>query len=236
MQVSLDVHRYSPLDESPRADRFVLDLPPDATLLQALMRAREEDPTLAFRGTCRSGICGGCALNVDGEPRLACQVLVGEVARDARPVELAPLPHFRALRDLVVDIDPLLEILQSAQAWLLPRPDHDGRMDPEAARRAEAAAPCILCGICEAAIRWPGDDAPNTIGLVKAYRFATDPRDALGLARLETVGDLGLIPEDFVERLRALCPKQIRLDVQTFAGVLRVVGERRTSSHQDVSY
>lgn len=212
MPLTLLVQRFDPSGDgrSYRAS-FEVEVPPAASVLDALLVAAEEqDPSLAFRRMCRSGICGTCGMTVNGTPVLSCQVAAAEVAREGR-VEIGPLPHFRILRDLVVDMDPFFENLRAALPWLVANPGYDGRIPPAVSEAMEVPATCVLCGICEAdQPREPGQ-AGGPAAWVKAYRFALDPRDALGRTRLKVLADLGLASADALARLARACPKNIFL-------------------------
>jgi succinate dehydrogenase / fumarate reductase, iron-sulfur subunit len=212
MRLTLAVRRFDPAGKG-RAftERFAVDLPEAASVLDALLEAAEaHDPSLAFRRTCRSGICGTCGMTVNGRPALSCQVQVGEAAATGE-IEVGPLPNFRVLRDLVVDMDPFFEGLRRALPWLVLNPTYDGRIAPARSEAMEGPATCVLCGICEAdQPRAPGQ-AAGPASWVKAYRFALDPRDALGSTRLEVMADLGLVSPESVTRLARVCPKRILL-------------------------
>ncbi len=212
MPFTLIVQRFDPRGEG-RAypETFEVEVPAAASVLDALLVASEErDPTLAFRRMCRSGICGTCGMTVDGRPVLACQVALSDVAREGR-VEVGPLPNFRVLKDLVVDIDPFFEGLQRALPWLVANPGYDGRIPPALLEAMEGPATCVLCGICEADQPRGPDEAAGPAAWVKAYRFALDPRDALGRTRLKVLADLGLVAPEALARLARVCPKNIFL-------------------------
>lgn len=212
MEIELLVQRFDPDGEGkPYTQRYALELPPAASVLDALLAvADDQDPTLAFRRACRSGICGACGVRVNGRLVLGCQVPVGEAAR-GRVVEVGPLPGFPVLKDLVVDLDPFFEGLEKAMPWLVLDPSYDGRIPPEVAEAMEGPATCVLCGLCEAdQPRAPGQPA-GPAAWVKAYRFALDPRDLLGRTRLKVLADLGLVRQEAVNRLAQVCPKRIFL-------------------------
>jgi len=217
--VTFSVARYAPeRDDAPRLEDFRLAVRPAQTVLEALQEIRGSlDPTLAFRSACRSGICGDCALMVNGIPRLACETLVRDVAVGER-LQIEPLHHFRPLRDLVVDCEPFFDSLRAVVPWLVTRPDHDGRMTREAAREVEATNACILCGICDA--QWEGHEvrrnAPGPGAMVKAYRLALDSRDALGRARLRLAVELNLLSPENARTLQALCPKVVPFGDEVF--------------------
>ncbi len=207
MDVVLKICRFNPdTDVSSHIQEFTVGIEENRTVLDALLLAWEQDPTLSFRRSCRSAICGSCAILINGGPALACQTLIRTAAADGGTVTLGPLPHFRQLKDLVVDLEPLFESLKAAVPWLLLDDRYNGRMAPEAVGKIENPATCILCGICQADLG-PAEIKPA--GVVKALRFAMDPRDALGEHRLRL---LQLPPEVlrlFIKELPRNCPKGI---------------------------
>lgn len=212
MDVVLQVSRFDPeKDSSPYFQDFAIAIPENRTVLDALMLAWQQDPTLSFRRSCRSAICGSCALMLNGKAALACQTLVRKAAADGKILTLEPLAPFRQLKDLVVDLDPLFDSLKAAVPWLLADDQYNGRMDQDDVRKTEIPATCILCGICHADL---GGNEIKPAGVVKALRFALDPRDALGSHRLRL---LQLPPEVlnlFLKQLPGACPKGIDISAQ----------------------
>src|SRR5208283_3578714 len=151
MDVELKICRYDPeKDTSPYFQELAVDIEENRTVLDALLLAWEQDPTLSFRRSCRSAICGSCAIVINGQPALACQTLIGKAAANGGILTLGPLSHFRQLKDLVVDLEPLFDSLKAAVPWLLLSDQYSGRMDPDAVGKIENPATCILCGICQA--------------------------------------------------------------------------------------
>lgn len=191
MPLTLVVRRFDPVGEG-RAylEAFEVDAPPGASVLDALLEvAATKAPSLAFQRMCRTGVCGTCGMTVNGRPVLACRAAVDETARDGR-IEVGPLPHFRVVRDLVVDMDPFFETLRSALPWLAAGPGYDARIPPAPGGGATPPA-CVLCGICE------------------ADRATLDPAGPLDRPRLEVVADLGLVSRDTLVRLARACPRNI---------------------------
>jgi succinate dehydrogenase / fumarate reductase, iron-sulfur subunit len=183
MEMVLKICRFDPEEDSvPYFQEFVLTLEGTQTVLDALLLAWQQDSSLSFRRSCRSAICGSCAVRINGQAALACQTLMQKASSGGGPIIVEPLPHFRQLKDLVVDLEPFFESLKVAVPWLVMRDDYDGRMTPEVARRLEDPATCILCGICNAEAHETGAVKPATV--VKALRLAQDPRDAVGVHRL----------------------------------------------------
>lgn len=214
MRLTLSINRFDPLTDSRSyLQDYQLSWEQHETVLDVLFKAWHQDPSIAFRRSCRSSICGSCAMSIQEKPRLACQTLVGDLIRDGGSLTLGPLPGFRQIKDLVVDLDPFFEALKQVIPWVLTLPGHDGRVDPADARRVESPATCILCGVCDAGLDPVGGVKPAA--LVKNLRLAADPRDALGPGRLKIAGltDQGL--QAFRDLLAQICPK--RIEVPTVA-------------------
>jgi succinate dehydrogenase / fumarate reductase, iron-sulfur subunit len=210
MRLTLNVTRFDPqTDIEPYFREYPVDWERHETVLDLLMKARAQDPSLAYRRSCRSGICGSCAMSIGDRSRLACQTLVREVAKDGGGLNITPLPGFRQLKDLVVDMGPFFDALSRVLPWVVTMPHHNGLISPEDAARIESPATCILCGVCDAEMPQGGTVTPAA--QVKNLRLAVDPRDALGLQRMKIAGltEEGL--HTFRELLPSLCPKGINL-------------------------
>jgi succinate dehydrogenase / fumarate reductase iron-sulfur subunit len=195
---------------------FDVELAPTRTVLDALLWIEEHlDPTLAFRRMCRSGICGTCSGLVNGLPRLFCQTLLNERSPGPPPgleadVLVEPLPQFRVLKDLVVDIEPFMEELARVEAWLEPDPAYDGLVRPDVMEKLWPVAACVLCGICAERDDQP---LPHAAATAKVLRLAADPRDAAAEKRVSVLNqftdhDLRRV----VHRLRAICPANVELE------------------------
>lgn len=210
MQVALKICRFDPAqDTAPFLQEFLVQVQANQTVLDALLLAWQQDLTLSFRRSCRSAICGSCGVCINGRPALACHTLIGKALENEQSILIEPLPHFRLLRDLVVDLDPFIESLKAIVPWLVLREDYNGRMSPEVARKLEGPAMCILCGVCDAAREELG--ANNPAGLVKALRLAQDPRDALAGHRMRLMQVPDEVLHLFVRRLPEACPKGIAI-------------------------
>lgn len=210
MRLTLTIARFDPqTDDKPSSREYAVDWERHETVLDLLMKARLQDPSLAFRRSCRSGICGSCGMQIGGRSRPACQTLVREVAGDGDSLGINPLPGFRQLRDLVVDMDPFFDAFKRVLPWVITGERHDGLISPEDSARIEPPATCILCGVCDAEMPQSGTVTPAA--LVKNVRLAVDPRDALGGERMKITGltEEGL--HTFRELLASVCPKGIKL-------------------------
>ncbi len=229
IEVKVTVTRFDPSrDAAPRPQSYVMEVRENQTILDVLLDlAADHDPTVAFRRACRSGICGTCAVTINGTPKLACETLVSDVLNGGE-IAIDPLPHFRVLKDLVVDIDRFLDSLRNIVPWLVLKPGYEGRMAQAEVRRLEKSGECTLCGICQAdGTVAEGDSRAelNPAALVKAFRLGFDPRDALGAERAKLARDLGLLDRPLDPAGKLGCPKQIDFAGQIVPDLKRSLGE-----------
>ena len=213
INIKLTVTRFDPEhDAAPHPQSYDMEVRENQTVLDVLLDlAAYHDPGVAFRRACRSGICGACSMLINGEPKLACETLVSEVV-DGGDIAVAPLPHFRVMKDLVVDIDRFLESLRGVVPWLVLDPTYDGRMEHDRVQRLEKSTECILCGICQADDTVSEGDPKaqlNPAAAVKAFRLGFDPRDVLGVERAKLARDLGLLDRPLDPDGKLGCPKRI---------------------------
>jgi succinate dehydrogenase / fumarate reductase iron-sulfur subunit len=218
IDIRLTVTRFDPgRDVAAYPQSYDMPVRENQTILDVLLDlAAFHDPGVAFRRACRSGICGACSMLINGKPKLACETLVSEVA-DGGQIAVAPLPHFRVMKDLVVDIDRFLESLRGVVPWLVLDPAYDGRMDHDRVQRLEKSSECILCGICQADETVADGDTRsqlNPAAAVKAFRLGFDPRDVLGEERAKLARDLGLLDRPLDPDGKLGCPKHIDFAVQ----------------------
>jgi fumarate reductase iron-sulfur subunit len=215
-----------------RFQRFEVDAGPDTTVLDALVAVqRGQDPTLAFRYACRVGMCGSCAMVVNGRERWACRTRLATL--DAGDVSVRPLYHFPLLRDLVVDMAPFTDKLRSVEAALVPAADAEPyALIPAGSserRDIDPAIECIGCGMCVSACTMVAHNArfPGPAALNRAFTLARDSRDAGGAARWEVllsddglarchgqgncteVCPMGLAPTTSIIRLRQLATRRL---------------------------
>ena len=128
MNVTLEISRFNPeVDREPYFQEFRVTVEERQTVLDALLDAWRQEPGLSFRRSCRSAICGSCAVTINGIPRLACQTLIREAAGSNGRITVEPLSHFRQLKDLVVDLEPFFGSLKAVVPWLVNRLDHRDR-------------------------------------------------------------------------------------------------------------
>ena len=210
----LKVFRWAP-GAAERLDAFDVAVREGATVLDALVDAqRRLDPTLAFRYACRVGMCGSCAMVIDGRERWACRTLLSGLGKG--PVTVRPLYHFPLLRDLVVDMAPFRDKLTAAGAAFVPSgaPAAFAPVGGDSAerRRIDAAIECIGCGMCVSACTIAGHDErfAGPAAYNRVFTLQEDSRDA---GREERGAGLG--HEDALVRCHgqgnctAVCPMEL---------------------------
>jgi fumarate reductase iron-sulfur subunit len=224
-RIRLHVLRHNPRDPAsvPRLQNYEVEEALGMTLFLVLSEIRErQDPSLAFDFVCRAGICGSCAMLVNGRPRLACRTLTKDLPDD---VTLLPLPGFELIQDLSVDTGRWMRALsERLEAWLHAKEAEvdlsriEERMDPDLADRIYELDRCIECGCCVAACGTAQmrADFVGAVGLNKIARFSLDPRDARGDADFyELVGDDdGVFGCMTLLGCQDVCPKQLPLQNQ----------------------
>jgi succinate dehydrogenase iron-sulfur subunit len=231
MPRTLSVFRFTPGSRE-RFQRFEVEAGPDTTVLDALVAVqRGQDPTLAFRYACRVGMCGSCAMVVNGRERWACRTRLATL--EAGEIAVRPLYHFPLLRDLVVDMAPFTDKLRSVEAALVPAVDAEAYalipVGSAERRDIDPAIECIGCGMCVSACTMVAHNArfPGPAALNRAFTLARDSRDAGQAARWEVllsddalarchgqgncteVCPMGLAPTTSIIRLRQLATRRL---------------------------
>ncbi|GBQ65633.1 succinate dehydrogenase iron-sulfur subunit [Ameyamaea chiangmaiensis NBRC 103196] len=209
------IYRWSPDDDSnPVVDTYELDLDKMGPMvLDALIHIKNEvDPTLTFRRSCREGICGSCAMNIDGENTLACLKPIRDVKK---AVAISPLPHMPVVKDLVPDLNGAYAQLASIEPWMksdtAPPPDAERRQSEEERAKLDGMWECILCFCCTTSCPsywWNGDRYLGPATLLAAYRWIADSRDEAKGARLDALEDpLKLYACRTIMNCTQTCPK-----------------------------
>jgi succinate dehydrogenase / fumarate reductase iron-sulfur subunit len=192
MRVTLKVRRYNPEAPHPRPywQEYSLEVEQSATVLDALLRIREEvDESLALRCSCRSAICGSCAMRINGQATLACKTRLAAVAGQDGVLTVEPMGNLPVIKDLVVDMAPHWQKVRAVEAWLQPtgpEPEGEYLVPNEAMLHLAEVMNCIMCGACVSDCTVLEVD-PTFLGpaaLAKAYRFVADPRDGATKERL----------------------------------------------------
>jgi len=188
------IYRYNPeADERPRMQHYDIALEPtDRMLLDALVRIKAHDDTLAFRRSCREGVCGSDAMNINGKNGLACITRVAELRE---PVEIRPLPGLPVVRDLIVDMSQFFKQYNSVKPYLVnhePPPEKERLQSPADREELNGLYECILCACCTTSCPpfwWNPDKFVGPAGLLQAYRFIADTRDQATGERLDDLED-----------------------------------------------
>ncbi|MEQ8826273.1 MAG: succinate dehydrogenase iron-sulfur subunit, partial [Parvibaculum sp.] len=189
------VYRWSPDDgKNPTIDTYEVDLDKCGPMvLDALIKIKNEtDQTLTFRRSCREGICGSCAMNIDGQNTLACTKGIDEVKGD---VKIYPLPHMPVIKDLVPDLTNFYAQHAFIEPWLQtksPTPEKEWRQSHEDREKLDGLYECILCACCSTSCPsywWNGDRYLGPAALLQAYRWLIDSRDEATGERLDDLED-----------------------------------------------
>ncbi len=189
------IYRWDPdTGENPRLDTFEVDLDKCGPMvLDALLKIKNEmDSSLTFRRSCREGVCGSCAFNIDGVNTLACTKAIMDVKGDCH---IYPLPHMPVVKDLVPDLNVPYAQLKSIEPWLradTPAPNRERLQSPEEREKLDGLWECILCFSCQTSCPsywWNGDRYLGPAVLLQAYRWIADSRDEATGKRLDNLND-----------------------------------------------
>lgn len=190
------VYRWSPdSGENPRTDTFEVDMASCGPMvLDALLKIKNEvDPTLTLRRSCREGICGSCAMNIDGVNTLACITPIDECPNE---IKVYPLPHMPVVKDLVPDLTHFYAQYASIKPWIRtqsPAPaDKERLQSPEDRKKLDGLYECILCACCSTSCPsywWNGDRYLGPAILLQAQRWIVDSRDEATGERLDELED-----------------------------------------------
>ena len=195
MQVTVKVKRYNPEvpDPQPYWSDYSIGVDEFTTVLDTLIKIREDiDGSLALRCSCRSAICGSCAMRINGHAGLACKMRVSDISHGGESITVEPMGVMPVIKDLVVDMTPFWDKVKDVEPWLQPQgPEPEGEYiaPNEDMLHLAGVMDCIMCGACVSDCTVLEVD-PNFLGpaaLAKAYRFVADPRDSEDRARLEAL-------------------------------------------------
>jgi succinate dehydrogenase / fumarate reductase, iron-sulfur subunit len=188
------IERYDPdQDAKPYFKEYDIQLAPtDRMLLDALIRIKSIDDTLALRRSCREGVCGSDAMNINGKNGLAC---ITKIADLKEPVKLRPLPGLPIIRDLIVDMTQFFKQYHSIKPFVINNetpPEKERLQSPTERLELDGLYECILCACCSTACPsfwWNPDKFVGPAGLLAAYRFIADTRDQATNERLDNLED-----------------------------------------------
>lgn len=193
----VSVYRYNPeTDNAPYMQDIELEMPEgkDLMVLDVLALLKEKDPSLAYRRSCREGVCGSDGMNMNGKNGLACISPVSAVAQKGKLI-LRPLPGLPVIRDLVVDMSLFYQQYEKIKPFLLnntPAPAIERLQSPEEREKLDGLYECILCACCSTSCPsfwWNPDRFIGPAGLLQAWRFLADSRDTATAERLAELDD-----------------------------------------------
>ena len=189
------IYRWDPEDgRNPRLDTFFVDLDDCGPMvLDALLWIKNNvDPTLAMRRSCREGVCGSCAMNIDGMNTLACTKGMDEING---PIKVYPLPHMDVVKDLIADLTHFYAQHRSIEPWLhtdTPTPEGEWLQSHDDRAKLDGLYECILCACCSTSCPsywWNGERYLGPAVLLQAYRWLIDSRDEATGDRLDALED-----------------------------------------------
>jgi succinate dehydrogenase / fumarate reductase, iron-sulfur subunit len=191
-----DIYRYDPdTDTAPRMQRYEVELDgSERMLLDALMKLKEQDNAISFRRSCREGVCGSDAMNINGKNGLACLTNMLTLP-EGKPIVLKPLPGLPVIRDLIVDMTQFFKQYNSIKPYLMNdsiAPEKERLQSPEEREELDGLYECILCASCSTSCPsfwWNPDKFVGPAGLLQAYRFIADSRDEATADRLDNLED-----------------------------------------------
>ena len=213
----VSIYRYNPeTDDKPYTQALEIKLPEgkDLMVLDVLAIAKQEDPSVAYRRSCREGVCGSDGMNINGTNGLACITPVSSVVGPDNKLSLRPLPGLPVIRDLVVDLTTFYKQFEKVKPFLVndqPAPDKERLQSPEERDKLDGLYECILCACCSTSCPsywWNGDKYLGPAVLLQAYRWIIDSRDEERQARLKKVADeLKLYRCHTILNCTSACPK-----------------------------
>jgi len=190
------IYRYDPEDDkNPRLDTFKIDISVDGPMiLDVLLNIKAKvDSTLTFRRSCREGICGSCAMNINGTNTLACTAHIDDFKGD---IKIYPLPHMEVVKDLVPDMSHFYAQYESIEPWIKTgtssAPKKERLQSIEDREKLDGLYECILCACCSTSCPsywWNGDKYLGPATLLQSYRWIIDSRDEATDERLEELDD-----------------------------------------------
>ena len=195
MRCHFTIYRFDPsVDSNPYYQEYQVDAESTDKILDCLNKIRwEQDPTLAYRASCSHGICGSCAMTINGGVALACQKLIRDF-KTANNFVIEPLPLFDVVRDLVVDLNPFFDKHRAVRPYLIADddpPEGERPQSSEDQQKTEIALRCILCASCTSAcpISRANPDYLGPAALLRAFRYVYDSRDSATGSRVSQLND-----------------------------------------------
>ena len=192
--MKISIYRFDPdKDKKPRMQDYEVERSAtDVMLLDLLIKIKAQDDSVSMRMSCREGVCGSDAMNINGKNGLACITKIDDLKH---PIVIRPVPGLPVIRDLVVDMDQFFEHYHSIKPYLVNHdepPKQERLQSPKDRKKLDGLYECILCGACTTACPsfwWKPDKFIGPAGLLQAYRFLADSRDQATEDRLEVLDD-----------------------------------------------
>jgi succinate dehydrogenase / fumarate reductase iron-sulfur subunit len=230
---NFSIYRWNPDDgENPKMDTYEVDLDTCGPMvLDALIKIKNEmDSTITFRRSCREGVCGSCAMNIDGTNTLACTKAIEDVKGD---VAITPLPHMEVVKDLVPDLSNFYAQYASIKPWMQTQsttPEKERRQSVEDRQKLDGLYECILCACCSTSCPsywWNGDKYLGPAVLLQAYRWLIDSRDEATGERLDNLEDpFRLYRCHTIMNCANACPKGLN-PAKAIAEIKKMMVERK---------
>lgn len=213
----VSIYRYNPdTDAKPVMQDIEVDLPAgkDLMVLDVLELAKNKDPSITYRRSCREGVCGSDGMNINGTNGLACITPISVAVKPGKKLVLRPLPGLPVIRDLVVDLTIFYKQFEKIKPYLIndtPAPAIERLQSPEDREKLDGLYECILCACCSTncpSFWWNPDKFIGPAGLLQAYRFLADSRDTATAARLSELDDpFSVFRCRGIMNCVAVCPK-----------------------------
>jgi succinate dehydrogenase / fumarate reductase iron-sulfur subunit len=228
-----EIYRWDPAKAAnPQMDMFEIDREDCGPMvLDALFKINDQiDPSLSFRRSCREGVCGSCAMNIDGKNHLACLTPMDDLKQGTS--RITPLPHMPVLKDLIPDLTGLYAQYELIEPWLQsdqPPPDRERRQSPEERAKLDGQWECILCFCCSTSCPsywWNPDKYLGPSILLQSYRWLADSRDQHTGERLDRLDDpFRLYRCHTIMNCTNACPKGLN-PARAIANTKRMMSER----------
>ena len=216
-QITLKLFRYNPeTDTKPYYDTFTVEAEPTDRVLDLMENVKGyQDGSLSFRRSCAHGVCGSCAMRVNGQNRLACKTLVQDLKTNKITVE--PILGLPVLKDMIVNMEPFFDHYKAVMPYFVnndPAPAQERLQSIEDRERFDDTTKCILCGACTTSCPsfWSNDEYVGPAAIVNAHRFIFDSRDKGAAERLQILNDqFGVYRCRTVFNCTVACPRDIQI-------------------------